>query len=473
MKMPDGWYPRLFRGVVFPTLDALNRTNVSRYFRSLERSQWLPRADLQNLQNAKLTNILAWTRENSDFYSRFWREAAMERRAASAYPELDGLPIVTKADLRSAREQFPLASYRGRSYAIKTSGSTGEPMTYFRSAEQESMFWALRLRMWEWGGYVQGEPYLTLNLNPRSAWKKRLQDVLFRCSYHGFNANKHDVEAVLSALTKKRIKHLIGYASSLYLLSQAMNRLGVSNPGIEHILSTGDTLFPSYRHTIEETFGVGVVDYYGAGGEGFHLASQCEQRDRYHLHVENSVIEILKEGRPAAPGELGEVVVTQLDNRAMPLVRYATQDVAVPSEQRACACGRELPLLERIEGRVADIVIAPNGSALVVHFFTILFEHLSGIRLFQIIQAHQDRITARIVTTPDYAKATTEERIRRSVAEATESSLQVEFEYVNNILLSPSNKRRFVISVISPSFAERESETNGSSARADPESPLA
>jgi phenylacetate-CoA ligase len=253
---------------------------------------------------------------------------------------------------------------------------------------------------------------------------------------------------VLHDFRRKHVKHLVGYASSLYLLSEGMRLRNVEPPSIRSVMATGDSLLPSYRRSIEATFGVGVVDYYGAGGEGFHLASQCEQRGDYHMHVENAVVEVLRDGRPARPGEMGEVVVTQLDNRAMPLVRYATQDMAVAAEPHRCSCGRELPMLKSIQGRVPDIVFAPDGSALVVHFFTILFEYLEDIRQFQVRQQVEDRIRVLIVPEAKYRAAATEARVRDAVAQATRHSLAVEFEYVDDIPIGRSGKRRFVISEI-------------------------
>ena len=442
-------YPSLFRRFVFPALDVINRTHVARIHSQLEESQWWPRESLLDMQHNKLESMLAWTRENAAFYTQHWISAPAERRASSLHPALDGLPVVSKQDLRSALGAFPIASARpGRVFKVHTSGSTGEPMVFYRSHEQESWFWALRLRMWQWGGYQPGEPYLTLNLNPRTALRKRAQDVLFRCWYHGFNANEHDVDAVIRDLTDHRIPHLVGYASSLYLLAKAMRERAAKNPGVRTILATGDSLLPEYRHTIEEVFGVGVCDYYGAGGEGVHLASQCEERDLYHLHVENAVVEILKDGRPAKPGEIGEIVVTQLDNRAMPLIRYATQDVAIPTGVESCACGRHLPLIQGIQGRVPDLVFAPDGSCLVVHFFTILFEYIPEILQFQVVQRVPERIIARIVRTPEYDEARTERRIREAIAKATHGTLSVDFEYVEEIPLSRSRKRRFVVSEI-------------------------
>jgi len=443
-------YPAFLRRVLFPALDVLNGTRIAELVGSLESSQWLPADKLRALQERKLRATLSWTREHVPFYRELWDKAPDACRARSAHPELDGLPVVTKEDLRSRLADFPVPAFRGRALTIKTSGSTGEPMTYYRSTEQDSWFWALRFRMWGWGGYVIGEPYLTLNLNPRTALRKRIQDVLFRCSYHGFNAHRHDVDAALRDLRTRRVKHLVGYASSLYLLSRAMLDRGIENPGVTSVLSTGDTLLPHYRRTVEQVFGVRVVDYYGAGGEGFHLASQCEQRGEYHLHPENAVIEVLRGRVPARPGEMGEIVVTQLDNQAMPLVRYATRDVATVSAATGCPCGRSFPLWTSVEGRLPDIVWAPDGSALVVHFFTILFEHLKGIRQFQIVQRERSTIEARIVVGDGYDRQETEAAIRRAVAGATHGSLGVGFDYVDDIGVSGSGKRRFVVSEMAP-----------------------
>ena len=440
-------YPAFFQNVVFPALDLVNRTQVWQTYCFLNESQWWSADRLAELQTTKLGKHLAWTRAHSAFYRAHWESAGDDRRASSRWPELDGLPIVRKADLRAANDlEFPLPAFSGRALAVKTSGSTGHPMTFYRSLEQESWFWALRMRMWAWGGYVPGEPYLTLNLNARTAWKKRLQDEIFRCRYHGFNANQNDVDAVIRDLRKDRTPHLVGYASSLNLLAHELERRGEKIDFVRSILATGDSLQPSYRERIERVFGTGVNDYYGAGGEGLHLASQCEERSLYHLHPENACVEILVDGRPARAGEMGEIVVTQFDNRAMPLIRYATADAAIESDAKDCPCGRAFPLIEGVVGRVADVVRAPDGSVLVVHFFTILFEHLDGIRQFQVVQSKHDRLRVRLVVGSDFKRQSVERHVRVEIGRATDGSLAVDFEYPDEIPLAASMKRRLVVS---------------------------
>jgi phenylacetate-CoA ligase len=317
--------------------------------------------------------------------------------------------------------------------------------------EQESWFWALRFRMWSWAGYRPGDRYLEINLNPRVAWKKRLQDRLFRCAYLTFNADNQDSERILTALRDRRIAHINGFSSSLYVLARYMLENGIANETVIGITSTGDGLYPAYRDTIEKAFGVRVLDYYGAGGEGFHVASQCPASgSRYHIHPENAVVEILGPNGPADPGAPGRVVVTQLDNAAMPLVRYELGDVAVASDTAAqCPCGRTLPFLESIEGRVPDLIVSPNGTFLVPHFFVVLFKSLDGIRHYQIVQHQTGQALVKLVGENGVERSKVERAISSAFDNATNKGIDIEFEWTDDIPLTGAGKRRLVISAAS------------------------
>jgi len=277
------------------------------------------------------------------------------------------------------------------------------------------------------------------------AWKKKLQDFLFRCCYLTYNANNLDSERIVERLKSDRIAHLNGFSSSLCVLASYMKQKGISNPGVKTITATGDTLFPSDRELIEQQFEVRVTDYYGAGGEGMHLASQCEH-GRYHIHMENSVVEIIAEGRPAKAGELGNIVVTQLDNYAMPLIRYDLGDTAIQGNDTLCPCGRAHPTLASIQGRVWDIVHAPNGSALIPHFFVVEFKNLQEISQYQIVQEKESGIVVKLVPRAGCDQQRCEQILRSNISRVTEGSLELEFVWQDQILLSGAGKRRVVVS---------------------------
>jgi phenylacetate-CoA ligase len=443
-------YPTLFRRAVFPLLDRLNGTDVAGVLAGLERSQWLPREELEVQQRRKLRDMIEWTRRESSFYRTLWDAASDVRRARSALPELDGLPVISKADLRDRIGEFPVPGYRGRVLRIQTSGSTGVPATFLRSIEQEAWFWALRLRMWQWAGWEPGEPYVAINLNRRVAWKKRVQDVLFRCSYLTYNAATVDAERILEAARRSRATHVNGFSSSLLALAQYMEARGIGNPGVRAITTTGDSLAPHYRDLITRVFGVRPADYYGAGGEGVHLASQCPEQDGYHLHLENAVTEILVDGRPARPGETGSIVITQLDNRAMPLIRYDLGDLATAADGRACACGRSLPIgIESIGGRACDVVSVPGGGVLLPQFFFIgAFKLLERVKGYQVVQDAPDRITVRLVEEPGCDRHACERAVTDEIVRATRGALDVDVAWVEQLELSGLGKVRPVISRI-------------------------
>jgi len=441
-------YSRVFEKGVFPLLDRLNGTTLSSKLRYLVEAETLDPEDIRRQQQRDVERTVDFTRRESAFYRQLWEGSG---GPASHFAVLDGLPVVTKADLAKAPDAFPLPNFRGKVITCRTSGSTGSPMEFHHSVEQESWFWALRFRMWRWAGYHAGDPYLEINLNPRTSWKKKLQDRLFRCIYLTFNADNQDSERILAALRKGPIPHINGFASSLFVLARYMLDHGIENPGVIGITSTGDTLHAAYRETIEEAFGVRVTDYYGAGGEVFHVASQCaESGTRYHLHPENALVEILGPEGPAAAGELGRIVVTQFHNEAMPLVRYELGDVGVAAPPGAtCTCGRTLPMLEHIEGRVPDLIVLPEGGFLVMHFFVVLFKNIQAIHHYQVVQEELERVLIRMVLRGDGAQTEVEETIRRKIDEASHGSLAIDFEWVDEIPLIGRGKRRLVISKVS------------------------
>jgi phenylacetate-CoA ligase len=304
--------------------------------------------------------------------------------------------------------------------------------------------------MWKWAGFELGAPYLAMNLNPRDAWRKRLQDVSFRCTYLTYNADTVNSARIIDLLSERKIVHINAFGSTLIALADYMTTHQIENPGVSVLTSTGDNLFRPQRDVIEGAFGVGVTDYYGAGGEGVHLASQCELRDRYHIHMENTVLEILKEGRPARPGELGNIVVTQLDNYAMPLIRYDMGDLAKAGDDRPCPCGRAHPTIQSINGRACDVIRTPSGSALLPQFFFIgSFKTLEKVARYQVVQEQIERISIKLVAEPGCDQRASEMSLRGYLDAATGGSLAVDFEWVPEIPLAGLGKPRTVVSKLS------------------------
>jgi phenylacetate-CoA ligase len=237
------------------------------------------------------------------------------------------------------------------------------------------------------------------------------------------------------------------------LVAEYVRRVGL--PGIRPrgIIATAMVLHDWQRRVIESVFGCPVTNRYGCE-EVSLIACECERHDGLHVNADGVYVEILRDGLPVGPGEPGSVIVTDLRNRAMPILRYQVGDVAVWSDRR-CDCGRGLPLLERLEGREADYVLTPAGELISGISLTDNFGlHVPGLDQLQIIQETLHRFLFRIVRGPDFGEDSLR-RISELVGERFGSEVSFECEYVDAIPQEASGKYRFCISKVDNPFTRR------------------
>jgi len=357
------------------------------------------------------------------------------------------LPILTKDIIRKNLPELKATNIPASKFMEShSSGSTGEPLTFYSDNQTYSRRWAQTFRCWGWAGYEPGDPYVKISLNPRQKFTKRVQDALMRCSYvYSFGINEQTIDSYLQKM--KNAKIIRGYPTSLYLMAKLMEKADMHlHPSA--ITTTGDMLFPHYRKAIETQFNCRVFD--GYGGEGIVASFECEKHEGYHICQEDTVIEFLRGDEHANPGETGEIILTNLNNYVMPFLRYKVGDLGKSSDH-ICSCGRNLSMMESIEGRDSDIIVTPSGDFLVVHFFTIFFDHLAGVDQFQVRQKSIDNIIILIVKNDKFTTAD-EQYIKSGIQKYVGENVRLEMDYVESIPLSRSGKRRFVISDVPLKF---------------------
>jgi phenylacetate-CoA ligase len=243
---------------------------------------------------------------------------------------------------------------------------------------------------------------------------------------------------------------LFGHAHSVYLFAEYLRAAGGAPIRPRGIITTAMVLHAWQRRAIEEVFGRPVTNRYGCE-EVSLIACECERHQGLHVNADGVYVELLRDSRPADPGEPGSVVVTDLTNRAMPLLRYQVGDVAVAAG-RPCPCGRGLPVLGRVEGREADYVVTARGELISGVSLTENFAlHLPGVAQLQIVQEAVSRFRFRIVCGPDFGPATLD-KLRLLVAERFGDGAAWECEYLERIPPEPSGKYRFCISRVPNPF---------------------
>jgi phenylacetate-CoA ligase len=168
-----------------------------------------------------------------------------------------------------------------------------------------------------------------------------------------------------------------------------------------------------------------------------------------HLCAENAYVEFLSpSGQPARDGEIGELIVTGLNNFSMPLIRYSIGDVGVAGGAAACPCGRGLPLLASVEGRTSDIIVLPNGKLVHGEYFTHLFYGRNGLRQFQVLQTSPGVLKVSLVVDDTFDRGLPE-RIAQEIVSYFGVKLDIAFEYTNDIPPTTTGKRRFTVSTVS------------------------
>jgi len=209
------------------------------------------------------------------------------------------------------------------------------------------------------------------------------------------------------------------------------------------VATTGSMLYPHYRAVIEKQFHGKVFDAYG--GESTAVSFECEEHNGYHICDEDVIVEFLKEEEHVVPGERGRIIFTNLNNFAMPVIRYDIKDIGTYTDE-PCPCGRGLSFMKSIEGRDSDIIMTPGGDFIVVEFFVILFEYISGVDQFQVTQECLDHLTIKIIKNLKFTDNDLH-RIRNEVQKRVGADVHLVIEFVDEIPLSGrSGKRRLVIS---------------------------
>ncbi|MDZ7336671.1 MAG: hypothetical protein ONB32_16080 [candidate division KSB1 bacterium] len=429
--------------MILPLLDHLNKTTILKNLEFLNQSQWWSTDQLQQLQEEKLHRVMKAAYQGVPYYRNLFNQHGLTDKDIRSIEDLKKLPILDKATFRRNWQQFINQNCQAKK-AIKsfTSGSTGTPLQFLLSREQESWRWAARYRFWQWAGYELGTSYANMSVHPRNSLIKRFQDIITNCTYfHIHQADQAQFDDFLNKIISKKIDFLVGYAHSVYLLAKFAQQQRIQEIRLKGIVTHGETLFPHFRNLIEHQFGCRVSDLYGAGGEGFHIAAQCEYGNGYHIDMENVIVETKELGSGAA-----EIILTGLDNEVMPLIRYHIGDLGKISHEK-CKCGRGLIVLEEVSGRTGDLVVTPNHQFLSALFFNWLFERAQGIEQFQVIQKNVAAISIRFVPNSNF-KSDELEAIGDEIIQASNYQLNVSFEKVDNVPVSPSGKRRWVISEV-------------------------
>jgi phenylacetate-CoA ligase len=455
-------YGRLFARVLYPAWESvLRRRPTLRRLRYLEQTQWRPLEELRAIQAGGLRRLLVQAYDNVPHYRRRFEEAGIRPTDIHDAGDLSKLPILGREEARDTVE--PRTATGGPTVEVRksTSGTMGKPLVF--GYERESEYWrhAMKLRGYAWAGYFLGQRALhfwgggppqgkkvptfadRLKKVKVSADRALRRDHYVDCGRRG----PQELDEVAAIIRRERPDVMVCYSQAGADLARHIIAHGLRDWDTIPVICGAERLLSADRTAIEQAFGPAVFETYGCR-EVMLMATECEAHAGLHVSTETLVVEVVvREGgrdRPAQPGEVGEVVVTDLTNHAMPFIRYANGDLAVAGPAGACACGRAHPRLASIEGRVAETLVDGNGGRVSGLVFNVVIAHIAhAIRQFQVVQ-HRDRsITLRVAPTKTFDAQI--ESVLRQTWERYLAGVPVKLEMVDEIPLTAAGKRQVVV----------------------------
>lgn len=445
-------YTQVYKNLIFPFMERCYSTTIQQDLAWLNKTQWWSHDKIVNLQNKKLRALIKHSYENVPYYRQLFKRNSLHPDDIKSVEDLSKIPLLTKDTFKKMNNQFHSNNNFDSSIPTSSGGSTGEPVQFFRSKQDYSYAWAAAYRAWHWAGYDLGERYVTLWCDPvigsqqQKILKHLKNSISQNISLSAYNINDQTLRDFTRILKKYQPKVIRGYSQVLYLLAIYCEKNNITDIQPESILTTAETLFQHQRKKIENQFGCRVFDGYG-GGEAPSAAFECEEHTGYHISAENILIEIVKGGEPVSSGESGKIIITNLNSFLMPFIRYEMGDIGSLSDE-ICTCGRGLPLLKSIEGRINDIIITSDGKFVHSYLFAAIFKDLDSVNQFQVIQNEIQKISIKIVKNNRFTD-TDYNHIISLAQQILGNEMEIYIEIVNDIpILSVSGKRRYVVSTV-------------------------
>lgn len=429
-----------------------------RYLREFERTQWLSADELRALQWRRLHALLRHAYENCPYYAARFRRVGVHPDELRDLDDLRVLPVLEKADIQ--REGAALLARNvpeGARIANQTGGSTGTPIRFHLSRDRKCSRAAATWRHNRWAGWDIGDRAAVLwgapADRPADTLRSRLRRwLLAEPTWLDTGClTEQSLRHFVTTLQRQRPTALLAYARAAVLFAQFLRDRNLRVPAPRGIVTSAEVLEEADRRLIEEAFGAPVFNRYGCR-EVSVIASECPAHAGLHVMAEGLVVEIETPRGPAKPGQMGSILVTDLLNTAMPLIRYRIGDLGTWAVG-ACACGRNLPRLARVSGRVTDFLVGTDDQLVSgVFLATYVVAQRPSLGQVQIRQDEPGAVLYRIVPGGAFDPVADLDYLTQTTRRYLGANLQVQVERVESLPSEASGKFLFSRSSVSPAF---------------------
>lgn len=437
--------------------DLIRGTHIVQTYNFLKKSDFWNDLQLSDYQNAKLRKLVEYIYKNVPYYTDLFNESGLVPKDILSVKDLNKLPVLTKNVMRSNHEKFMPKSLNVNNRKIKfakTGGTTGMPFTFYKNTATRDFTWGAYKRWYDWMGIKSDDKECVLwGASTVLKEKKTIKDFIIdkfgnTLTINSFKMSPEEMPTIAKRIMAFSPVILRGYLSAIMQVAMYFKERNLMLPSLKAISSTTETLLPSYRHFIENTFEVKMFDQYGCG-ECNSMAFECNHHKGLHINEEHCIVEVVDENGQPVYDRPGRVIVTDLDNTAFPFLRYENGDTAIMSSEK-CSCGKASKLLKSISGRTKDVVWLNNGSPVHGVFFTDIFhemgfDNFEYFTRFQIVQKVKGNFICRLEKRDKEIPS----QILNQIHEVLQKfGNEVEVEILPRLQEDKSGKFRYIISEI-------------------------
>ncbi len=363
------------------------------------------REAIEATRDARVRDTVRYAARSVPYYRALLAREGFDAREVRTADDLRRLPVVERAAVQLSPEAFRAeTSEGGDAIEFRTTGSTAMPLVvhHSRSSLLENIAYGERERLVE-RTLLGRRRYTAFDIRATGGTLPRVQAFYAASSYRPFRPGRRHVSvddpprAVIAAINDARPEVVRSYGGYLELLFRVAAATGELRHLPALVSYAGDTMSDGGRALIEDELGIPVLSAYNAV-EAFKIGFTCERRAGFHVHEDLCDVRLVDaDGRDAGPGERGEVVISNLVNRATVLLNYRLGDVARLVDE-PCECGRMSRRLVELEGRVDDVIQLGPGEYVYPTRVWRVFRGRSSILRYQLVQHERDRFELRVVT---------------------------------------------------------------------------
>ena len=387
------------------------------FHRSGSKNQFLSLDELEHINWEKRKKLVEYAYHNVPWYRHRWAESGVSPPDLVHSEDYQKLPVLSKGDVRRGFADLVATGVSHRHLKLTaTGGSTGEPLKTYLDKRWPRHIAEWRMSNW-WGLEPGVDKACVWRQAGQSQARKLLVEMLWWPTRRVYlDAAKMTPEAIdrfISVFNRLKPPLIFGYSGALAHLADYVETNGIRMHVPKAIWVTASPTSSTQRARIESAFDAPVYDQYGCC-EVPYIAAQCRERRGLHiLHDTVHIESVDDEGRPCPIGAPGKVIITDLENYAFPLIRYANGDIgrALPGR---CPCGMTLPLMHAVKGRTTDMVYLPDGSTVSGEYLTTIFDDFpDAVKAFQVHQ--QSDYSLDVLAVPNTACGGTENVFRNVV----------------------------------------------------------